>query len=363
MLAEGRVGAVACDPTYQASRPPPSAPSVRSGPPPVPPKWGELDESVVANRSLLDGEGALPEEAPQIRDLPPEHARGGKVPVEFDMVDAPDIELALPTAPAIPAGTPSSAPSPELPAGASVLVESKFFERLPLAFVAPLLGKAWALLLFSALVPACASLLLSLDVSWVLQVIFFVPTLLFSIGLLTEAFSRLAQEGADNDEGVPSPTLGDTQLQTVLGSGIATVFVAAFLFVFPGYLFYRQAIGLTALTALSFLPYIYWPMALTVQGMTGNLVAGFDVPLVFRSMARAPLKYLVVVALGFVLTMALSFGATLVVGGLMVTAGPSRVLVFGATFVFFGTMTYLHGVLGYAMGRLVATEDKLANSF
>ena len=47
---------------------------------------------------------------------------------------------------------------------------------------------------------------------------------------------------------------------------------------------------------------------------------------------------------------------------MLATVGPTRSLVFGATFVFFGAMTYLQGVIGYAMGRLVATSDKLAKS-
>ncbi|MFT5356599.1 MAG: hypothetical protein ACI9KE_003824, partial [Polyangiales bacterium] len=363
------------------------------GPPSTPPMWGELDEDGELTSFLLAEEDLLQESSPsQLKAAPvsatvpvdevdepttrmvegtdaepkaptaPPRSASNKLPIEFDMVEAADIEVDLPQARTGAAASGSLSPRQAMSPGPSVLVEGKFFERLPFAFVAPLLGKAWALLLFSALVPACASLLLTLDVGLVLRVSFAVPALLFSIGLLTEVFSRLAQEGADNDEGVPSPTLGDTDLQTVLGSGITTVFIVALLFVLPAYLFLSQYIGIGTFTALSFLPYVYWPMALTVQGITGDVVAGLNLPLVFRSMARVPLKYLVVVALGFGLTVALSLGSAFVVGALMVVVGPSRALIFGATFVFFGTMTYLHGVVGYAMGRLVATSDRLANS-
>ena len=355
----------------------------RSRPRSAAPVWGDLDrdddDDEMTNVVLDDDDllqGNLPQEtrppSPEPSYVPPEAAaavpppprappiapRPNKVPVEFDMVEPANIEVDLPAL----AAAAAAASSHQVPSGPSVLVEGKFFERLPFAFVAPLLGKAWALLLFSALVPAGASLLLTLDVGIVLRVSFAVPALLFSIGLLTEVFSRLAQEGADNDEGVPSPTLGDTNLQTVIGSGITTVFIVALLFVLPAYLFFRQHIGIGVFTALSFLPYVYWPMALTVQGITGDIVAGLDLPLVFRTMARAPVKYLTVVALGFGLTVALSLGAALAVGALVALLGISPALIFGVTFVFFGTMTYLHGVVGYAMGRLVATEDKLATS-
>lgn len=356
----------------------------RGKPVSAPPVWGALDrdddEDEATNIRLEDDDllsnsesagqspAGAPESdsagAPAAVDLKAEPANSARnVPVEFDMVEAADIELDLPTGSSAPPS--SSSPHPyrqQLPAGPSVLVEDKFFERLPFAFVAPLLGKAWALLLFSAFVPACAAVLLTLDVGLVLRVSFAVPMFLFSIGLLTEVFSRLAQEGADNDEGVPSPTLGDTDLQTVLGAGMATLFIVALLFVFPAYLFFAQYIGVVTFTVLSFLPYIYWPMAFTVQGITGDIVAGLDVVLVFRTMLRAPVKYFVVVALGFGLTVALSIAVGVISGILVASVGPSRSLAFGLTFVFFGTMTYLQGVIGYAMGRLIATEDKLANA-
>lgn len=373
----------------------------RADPGSVPPVWGALDrddeEGEATNIRLEEDDllsnsessgappptelSSAPDDVnapdatagrPKTGDPKTERANSAsKLPVEFDMVEAADIELDLPTgsSPSPSSSASSSASSSpshpyrqELPAGPSVLVEDKLFERLPFAFVAPLLGKAWALLLFSALVPACAAMLLTLDVGLVLRVSFAVPMFLFSVGLLTEVFSRLAQEGADNDEGVPSPTLGDTELQTVLGAGMATLFIVALLFVFPVYLFIAQYIGVVTFTVLSFLPYIYWPMAFTVQGITGDIVAGLDVVLVFRTMLRAPVKYFVVVALGFGLTVALSIAVGVISGMLIATVGPSRSLVFGLTFVFFGTVTYLQGVIGYAMGRLVATEDKLANA-
>lgn len=379
-MAEGRVGAFACDPTYRlpdvhargASSAPPLGPA--SGPPSAPPDWGELGESVRPHSADADPavDAQTSSEEPETLelqdltlDLGAEQALASKVPVEFDMVAAPDIELDLPTSPAAQ-GAMSPAPAGVGPNTTEpvqrrqVFVEGKFYERLPFAFIAPFLGQGWILLIISALAPACVAMLLSLDVGLVARVSFLVPALLFSIGLLTEAFARLAQAGAENDEGLPAPTLGDTQLRTVLGAGIATVFIAALLFVLPAYLFFRQHISVGLFSALAFLPYVYWPMSLTVQGLTGDVVAGLDMPLVFRSMLRAPVKYFVVVVLGFALTLALSIGSAFVVGALMVSAGPSRILVFGATFIFFGTMTYLHGALGYAMGRLVATEDKLA---
>ncbi|MFK7998837.1 MAG: serine/threonine protein kinase [Polyangiales bacterium] len=365
----------------------------RAAPVSAPPVWGALDrddEEDEATNIRLEDDDLLPGSASAAaKPVPPapkliaqEHAEtnvalppkpdalqteransASKLPVEFDMVEAADIEVDLPPSPSTSTSTSPAHPyRQELPAGPSVLVEDKFFERLPFAFVAPLLGKAWALLLFSALVPACAAVLLTLDVGLVLRVSFAVPMFLFSIGLLTEIFSRLAQEGADNDVGVPSPTLGDTELQTVLGAGMATLFIVALLFVFPAYLFIAQYIGVVTFTVLSFLPYVYWPMAFTVQGITGDIVAGLDVVLVFRTMLRAPVKYFVVVALGFGLTVALSIAVGVVSGMLLATVGPSRFLVFGLTFVFFGTVTYLQGVMGYAMGRLVATEDKLAEA-
>ncbi len=242
--------------------------------------------------------------------------------------------------------------------GSGVVVESLFWERLPFAFIAPLMGKAWILLFFAGLVPAAWVLLQMSGARFLTGIVSTIVVYLLCIGIFVETFARLAQEGADNDEGWPRPSLANTEVGTLLFVGFIATLVSFALFGLPMRFVQNGTLPAALLPVLLLLPYVYWPMALAVQGLSGRPFAMLNVLHVVRCMFRAPLKYIVVVVVGIGLTFGVGIGMA-VVGALVMAADLGVGVVLGIA-ALSAAMAYVHGVLGYAMGRMVSADDDLA---
>lgn len=242
-----------------------------------------------------------------------------------------------------------------------------FWVELPLAFIAPVLGKGALLIAGAGLLGALA-----------LFIALFVPMLFVKIagaillgtvglGILVEVFAKLAQAASHREPGtLPVPQLGMPDRATLTMRGFSVVAVLALV----GALAYAlgkdgSRIGPSAL-ALFFAA--YWPLGLAIQGITGRFIGIFDVLAGARVIAAAPVEYAVVVVLSYALLLGLSL--VVYVGGMLtlvttaVLAGANVAIAAGAfviLFLYFAGLTYAHGVLGYAMGALVSSkEERLA---
>lgn len=100
---------------------------------------------------------------------------------------------------------------------------------------------------------------------------------------------------------------------------------------------------------LAFAPMLLWPMAATVACVDGSFAGLFQFPRVLAGIARAPLRYLAVIAIGVMSGVVVMVASQLVIGGGFLS------LLLGALLMNAG-FAYGNGVMGAMMGRLVATH-------
>lgn len=258
---------------------------------------------------------------------------------------------------------PSSVPSPGAASAPAPLAdddgawERSFWSELPTAFVAPILGKGalgiaacgalgaatWLVL---AYVPGIAKL----GVGFVLGLV--------TLGITIELFAKLAQAAVSREKGaLPAPQLGMPEASALAVRGLATLVVLA-LFGALGWLVTQAGVSALSSVALALAFCAYWPLGLAIQGISGRFTGVFDVMAAARCVAIAPLEYTAVVLVSLVLLIGLSVG---VVAGGVLTAGASESAFatgLAVAFLYFAALAYGHGVLGYAMGALVATKEE-----
>jgi len=233
-----------------------------------------------------------------------------------------------------------------------------FWREAPWALVAPVLGRGAWLLLACGLLGAASFVVVSLP--GLLSRLLLGATLgLAGVGALTEIFGRLAQAASGREDGeAPDVTFAPPPFTTLIFRGL---FTSGLLALFAGLLFALARARFPALTLglLTALAWAYWPMGLAVQGISGELTRILDVVAVVRGVVRAPLEYLAVVAASGLVWVGIGLAA----GGALVSiviGGIDTPLATGATLAFVGFVLigYLHGVLGYLMGALIATKEE-----
>lgn len=235
--------------------------------------------------------------------------------------------------------------------------ERSFWSELPTAFVAPVLGKGvlaiagcGALGAATTFVFAYVPGIAKLGVAFALGLV--------TLGITIEVFAKLAQAAVSREKGaLPAPQLGMPEVSALAVRGLAT-FVVLALFGALAWLVAQSGVSPIASLALALLFSAYWPLGLAIQGISGRFTGIIDVIAAARCIAIAPLEYAAVVLACLVLLIGLSVG---VVAGGVLTAGASESLFatqLAVAFLYFAALAYAHGVLGYAMGALVASKEE-----
>ena len=121
--------------------------------------------------------------------------------------------------------------------------------------------------------------------------------------------------------------------------------------------------GLLLLVVAFAAPFFYWPMALTVAGLGGNVFRLFNPIYVASGVVRGGIPYIAVVLIGMLLLAVGNAVAGLVLAGVASAAGsPYEALLLFVTFSF-GLLGYAAGVQGHLMGRLIASRPRAFRSF
>ena len=255
-----------------------------------------------------------------------------------------------------PPSHPSAPPRPSAVEQAEAGFEDDrghFWREAPIAFLAPFLGRGALLLLAAGAAGGFTGLVSNAPGIFALALTF--ALLVASLGILTETFGKLAQAAAGREPGeAPSPDFGLPDFSTLFFGGLVTLVAAGLLAGVP-FVVYRstQSTDLTLASAL--LPYVYWPMALTVQGISGRVSGLFDLVSVLRGIFAAPLEYLVVAVTSFGLVAAVPVAVGV---SLIAVADSDLIALFTVIvgFVAFASLAYLHGVIGYLMGALIRSK-------
>lgn len=301
----------------------------------------ELLRGLGAKVSVEDANALAPgTRAPSpLSSMPPSHARASS---------APPSELASSSPPR------SQPPSPV----EADRAERSFWAEVGWSFLAPVLGRGSWLILGCGAMGGGAVVLYHLPLIH-LKLIGALGLGLAGVGLLTEIFARLAQAASSREPGEsPSPHFDPPDMTSLFLRGLFTAIVLALL---VGGLAALGGAGLPLIGvgALALLAWAFWPMGLAVQCIAGRLTGIFDVFAVVRGVAAAPLEYAAVVAASFVVLGAMSLalgGATL---AMVASDGATSILVAVLLpFLYFCLLGYLHGVLGYLMGALVAAKSE-----
>jgi hypothetical protein len=266
------------------------------------------------------------------------------------------VEDTAPAPSAIPSPRTASAPDPA-PTDDEDAWDRSFWSELPTAFVAPVLGKGalaiagcGALGAATWLVLAYAPGIAKLGVGFALGLV--------TLGIVIEVFAKLAQAAVSREEGaLPVPQLGMPEATALAVRGLATLAVLA-LFGALAWLVAQTGVTPIASVALALLFSAYWPLGLAIQGISGRFTGIIDVVAAARCIAIAPLEYAAVVVVSLVLLIGLSAGVA--AGGVLTAGASDSVFATGlaVAFLYFAALSYAHGVLGYAMGALVAAKEE-----
>lgn len=309
----------------------------------------ELSEAqrLVASAPVFVGEGSRREEAERIAAALA--GLGAKVVVE----DASAPRSAPPPA----SGPRSTAPSRAQESSEDDAEwERSFWAELPMAFLAPVLGMG-VLPILGAGVLGVLGWFVLLYVPGFVKLFAGVAAILTGVGLVIEVFAKLAQAAHGRDRGsLPAPHFAMPELSALALRGLTTVIV---LVVFGAMLWFVAQSGIAVLTlAVALLIGAYWPLGLAIQGVSGRFFGIFDLPAAVRSIAIAPLEYLAVVGVSYVLLVGLSFA--LAYGGMLAVGAIEAPVIMEivVAFLYFAALTYAHGVLGYAMGALIAAKEE-----
>ncbi len=263
-------------------------------------------------------------------------------------------------------GAPSSRPPAALaaaPAASGSGPGDGFWLQAPVAFVAPLLGKGSLLLaaagftgLGAAVIAAAPGLFIKIGIVLALQLV--------ALGIFIEVFNRLAQAAIyrDDDAWLPEPISELPDMKTLFWRGVVNLVVLALLGT-PAVLVALKLDNAAVAIGIQIALFVYWPMALTVQSISGRLTGALDFLSVGRGIVAAPLEYLTACVLTFA-AIAGSTALVLAIAGASVMAVASAGGGFGSgfavycvvSFAWFTAIAYFHGVLGYLMGALVRSK-------
>lgn len=171
------------------------------------------------------------------------------------------------------------------------------------------------------------------------------------LGGLATFFGQCAQAGLEDDvPGFELPSRDEIALR-----GVVVAIAGAILALLPWGAAHHGA-PLPLVLFLGLLPYLYWPMAIAAVGLTGRLLAVFDVVVVGRGIWAGGLPYLAIVAFGWLWIA----GAGLLLG-LSLTLGALPALL--ATAFFALSFSYVAGAQGALVGRLVASRPEPFRAF
>jgi hypothetical protein len=163
------------------------------------------------------------------------------------------------------------------------------------------------------------------------------------LGGLATFFGQCAQAGLEDDR----PQFHWPDHNDVVLRGLVMVALTFALSILPFAALHR---GLPSVLVyvLGLIPYVYWPMALAAVGLSGRLLALFDVRFVGQAIWAGGLPYLAIVAFGWaaygVVTLGLEWSQ----------AHPFSLLVAVGFFVV--SIGYVAGAQGALIGRLIATR-------
>ncbi len=240
-----------------------------------------------------------------------------------------------------------------------------FWAQTPVAFMAPFLGRGWALLAASGVAGVGVGLVVVVP-GFLIKLGALIGLQLVAFGLFVESFNRLAQAATyrDSESWFPEPMSELPNPSALFWRGLVNVLVFAMLA--------SPAVALALYTDSVFVAlvaqialFLYWPMALTVQSVSGRLAGPLDVLAVARGVVVAPVEYLSVCLLTFaaiagstlVVVAATGVGA-LAIGASDVGLGGGAMLYAFVAFAWYAAIGYFHGVLGYLMGSLVRSRSE-----
>ncbi|MEM9069929.1 MAG: hypothetical protein AAGE52_15560 [Myxococcota bacterium] len=221
-----------------------------------------------------------------------------------------------------------------------------FWSRVPVAFVVPFLGTG--LLWLGGLGVA------ALGVGFVRLApcigFFMMPfAAAIYLGLLGAYFGQAAQTGLDDEGGgLPKPRWRLPERSDLYARGGALLLLSFLLFGIPAVLL-QQGFPPVMVYLVGLLPYAYWPVALTVAGITGSLLNMFNPFYILKGIWAGGVPYLVVAVTGFLVQ---AFLTSLPV--LLLPMGLGAALL-GALAVI-GGIGYTAGVQGYLMGCIVGSR-------
>ena len=223
-----------------------------------------------------------------------------------------------------------------------------FWTRIPMAFVVPFFGTGilWligltVMLFVVAFVRAAPCI-----------GIFMMPIAgAVYLGLLGIYFGQAAQAGLEDDGSRPQPRWYMPSQGELLARGGPLVLVTFLLFVIPAGLAWEGSAGPVVYIA-GLIPYFYWPMALTVSGITGSSLSLFNPIEIGRGILAGGLPYLMVVLVGFLVFAGLSMLP------IIALTAHSTVGILVSVLVMAGAVGYIAGVQGYLMGCIVGSRSE-----
>lgn len=238
-----------------------------------------------------------------------------------------------------------------------------FWPRVPAAILVPFRGGGLRLVFGVSAATGLGTMLLLLTPGFG----FFRLVLLFAfssavLGAHAHVFTQFAQAGV-HDRGGPLPAVTDQwpSYAELFFRGLSLMALVGLLFGLFLWSAFRGGAGPLMLVGVA-LAYAYWPMALSVQAISGRALGIFDVPTVLRGVLAAPGEYAVVVLLG-VAVLAFAGTLTALVSGASMLGGivgqSATIALVGFAFVqglsaFAATL--LAAVQGYLMGCLVGSQ-------
>lgn len=223
-----------------------------------------------------------------------------------------------------------------------------FWTRIPMAFVVPFFGTgvAWLIgltLMFFVFVFVRMAPCIGIFMMPVAGAVY--------LGLLGIYFGQAAQAGVEDDGSRPEPRWSMPSQSELLARGGPLVLVTLLLFIVPAALAVKGLPG-PIVYATGLIPYVYWPMALTVSGITGSSMSLFNPVEIGRGILAGGLPYVVVIVVGFLVFAGLSMLPA------MAMAMESAAGVLLSVLAMATGIGYVAGVQGYLMGCIVGSRPE-----
>ncbi|MEM1418405.1 MAG: hypothetical protein AAGH15_26155, partial [Myxococcota bacterium] len=241
-----------------------------------------------------------------------------------------------------------------------------FWPRLPTAFLVPFRGGAAQLVFGVAAITTAGFVALGLlPAIGFLAFAKLVLSFAFgtaAVGAHAHVFTRFALAGMHDEGGAP-PEVSPAwpSFSTLYYRGLSLVGLLILLFGAFAWLAVQGTSPLVLVVGMA-LVYVYWPMALSVQALTGRPLAPFEPPTVVRGIFAAPVEYAIIVIMGVAVLVAASALTFFIAGGALLGAVAAQS--FGAAMMALligqgiGVLagTVLAAVQGYLMGCLVGAR-------